>query len=79
MDQVSIKYTNIFKCKTLQNLPKFGFLVCKQTIWQPWSREIIASFAALSHPLPPPLPLELTAAKSSRRPFVISAFKQATS
>jgi hypothetical protein len=36
MDQVSIKYTNIFHCKTLQNLPKFGFLVCKQTIWQPW-------------------------------------------
>jgi hypothetical protein len=23
MDQVSIKYTNIFNCKTLQNLPKF--------------------------------------------------------
>jgi hypothetical protein len=36
MDQVSIKYTNIFYCKTLQNLPKFGFLVWKQTIWQPW-------------------------------------------
>jgi hypothetical protein len=27
MNQVSIKYTNIFHCKTLQNLPKFGFLV----------------------------------------------------
>jgi hypothetical protein len=27
MDQVSIKYTNIFHCKTRQNLPKFGFLV----------------------------------------------------
>jgi hypothetical protein len=36
MDQVSIKYTYIFHCKTLQNLPKFGFLVWKQTIWQPW-------------------------------------------
>jgi hypothetical protein len=35
MDQVAIKYTNIFQCKTLQNLPKFGFLVWKQTIWQP--------------------------------------------
>jgi hypothetical protein len=35
MDQVSIKYTNIFDCKTLKNLPKFGFLVWKQTIWQP--------------------------------------------
>jgi hypothetical protein len=38
MDQVSIKYTNIFLCKTLQNLPKFGFLVRKQTIWHPWSQ-----------------------------------------
>jgi hypothetical protein len=27
MDQVSIKYTIILHCKTLQNLPKFGFLV----------------------------------------------------
>jgi hypothetical protein len=27
MDQVSIKCTNIFHCKTLQNLPKLGFLV----------------------------------------------------
>jgi hypothetical protein len=36
MDQVSIKYTNIFQSKTLQNIPKFGFLVWKQTIWQPW-------------------------------------------
>jgi hypothetical protein len=35
MDQVSIKYTNIFHSKTLQNFPKFGFLVWKQTIWQP--------------------------------------------
>jgi hypothetical protein len=36
MDQVSIKYTNILHCKTLQQFPKFGFLVWKQTIWQPW-------------------------------------------
>jgi hypothetical protein len=36
MDQVSIKYTNDFQCKTLPNLPKFAFLVRKQTIWQPW-------------------------------------------
>jgi hypothetical protein len=27
MGLVSIKYTNIFHCKTLQNLPKFAFLV----------------------------------------------------
>jgi hypothetical protein len=38
MDQASIKYTNIFHCKTLQNLPKFGFLGWKQTIWQPGIR-----------------------------------------
>jgi hypothetical protein len=41
MDQVSIKYSNIFHCKTLQNLPKFGFLVLKQTIWQPCVRPIL--------------------------------------
>jgi hypothetical protein len=29
MDQVSIKYNNIFHCKTLQNLPKFGFFGLK--------------------------------------------------
>jgi hypothetical protein len=29
MDQVSIKYTNIFRCKALQNLPKFGFFGLK--------------------------------------------------
>jgi hypothetical protein len=27
IDQMPIKYTNIFNCKILQNLPKFGFLV----------------------------------------------------
>jgi hypothetical protein len=37
MDQVFVKYTNIFHCKTIQNLPTFGSLVWKQTIWQPWS------------------------------------------
>jgi hypothetical protein len=31
-----IKYTKIFRSKTFQNLPKLGFLVWKQTIWQPW-------------------------------------------
>jgi hypothetical protein len=25
IDQLAIKYTNIFHCKTLQNLPKMGF------------------------------------------------------
>jgi hypothetical protein len=27
IDQTAIKYTNIFNCKILQNLPKLGFLV----------------------------------------------------
>jgi hypothetical protein len=31
------KFTQIFHCKTFQNLPKLGFLVRKYTIWQPWS------------------------------------------
>jgi hypothetical protein len=34
--QMVIKYTNTFHSKYLQNLPKSGFLVSKQTIWQPW-------------------------------------------
>jgi hypothetical protein len=38
IDPMAIKYTNIFYCKTLQNLPKLGFLFSKYTIWQPWSR-----------------------------------------
>jgi hypothetical protein len=36
VDQMVIKYTKIFRSKTFQNLPKLGFLVWKQTIWQPW-------------------------------------------
>jgi hypothetical protein len=32
---VLIKYTKIFYYKAHQNLPKLGFLVWKQTIWQP--------------------------------------------
>jgi hypothetical protein len=35
IDQMAIKYTNIFHRKTLQNLPKFGFLVLKFTIGNP--------------------------------------------
>jgi hypothetical protein len=36
IDQMLIKYTNNFHCKTLQNLPKGGFLVSKYlNIWQP--------------------------------------------
>jgi hypothetical protein len=31
-----VKYTSIFHSKALHNLPKLGFLVWKQTIWQRW-------------------------------------------
>jgi hypothetical protein len=37
IDQLIIEYTNIFHFKTLQNLPKLGFLVSKYAIWQPRS------------------------------------------
>jgi hypothetical protein len=37
IDQMSIKYNNIFHCNSLQKIPKFGFLVCKYAIWQPCS------------------------------------------
>jgi hypothetical protein len=36
---MAIKYINIFQSKALQNLLKLGFLVWKQTIWQPWLEE----------------------------------------
>jgi hypothetical protein len=36
--QMAIKYTNIFHSKTLQNIPKLGFLLCKYTLWQPLSQ-----------------------------------------
>jgi hypothetical protein len=32
---MGIKYNNIIHSKALQNLPKFGILVWKYTIWQP--------------------------------------------
>jgi hypothetical protein len=32
IDQMTIKFTTIFHCKALQNLPKLGFLF--DTIWQ---------------------------------------------
>jgi hypothetical protein len=36
MYQMVTKYTNIFRCKTLQNLPKLVFLVWKYSIWHSW-------------------------------------------
>jgi hypothetical protein len=35
--KMTLKYTNIFHSKGLQTIPKFGFLVCNYTFWQPWS------------------------------------------
>jgi hypothetical protein len=40
MDQVSITYTNIFHCNTHKILTKFGFLVWKHTIWQPYATPV---------------------------------------
>jgi hypothetical protein len=45
IDQVSIKFTSIFHYKTLQNSPKFGFLVWKYTIWHPCSTERLENAA----------------------------------
>jgi hypothetical protein len=36
IDQKGIKYTIIFHFKTLQNIPKLGFLVLKYIVWQHW-------------------------------------------
>jgi hypothetical protein len=43
--QITIKYSNIFHSKVLQNVPKFGFLVRNyETIWQSsCSRHFVAS------------------------------------
>jgi hypothetical protein len=41
VDQMAIKYTNIFHRKPLQKkLPRLVFLVRKQTIWQPRSTDV---------------------------------------
>jgi hypothetical protein len=37
-DQMAMKCSSIFNCKTLQNLPRLGFLVLKYAIWQPCGR-----------------------------------------
>jgi hypothetical protein len=36
--QMTRIYNNIFHSKALHNIPALGFLVCKETIWQPWRR-----------------------------------------
>jgi hypothetical protein len=35
---MAIECTNFFHSKAFKNFPKFGFLVWKHTIWQPWLR-----------------------------------------
>jgi hypothetical protein len=37
-------HTNIFHFEAVQVVPKLGFLVCKYTIWQPWSWDLSARF-----------------------------------
>jgi hypothetical protein len=39
--QLATKYTNIFRCKTLWNLPNLGHLAWKYTIWQPWLARVM--------------------------------------
>jgi hypothetical protein len=51
--QMDIKYTKIFLCKILQNLPKFGFLVCKYTIWQPCAEKVQVIVALPGYDLMP--------------------------
>jgi hypothetical protein len=41
--QMVMKYTNIYHSKALQNVPKLGFLVRKQTIWQTWRQSLLLS------------------------------------
>jgi hypothetical protein len=45
--QIIIKYKNIFHSKVLQNLPKLGFLVWKQTVWQPCYKHMIGKRCTL--------------------------------
>jgi hypothetical protein len=60
--QMAIEYTNFFHSKDLQNLPNFGFLVRKYTIWQLCSR---ASRQEAGRPLL--LPQFWRVAKSSKK------------
>jgi hypothetical protein len=46
--EVVPKYINIIQSKALQNLPKLGFLVWKETIWQPCTQKI-PEIATINH------------------------------
>jgi hypothetical protein len=54
IDQMVIKYTKIFHCKTLLNFPKLGFSVWKQIIWQPCSECVCAFVSDVTSCLPVP-------------------------
>jgi hypothetical protein len=41
IEQMAIKCSNIFHCKTLRNLSKSGFSVLKYANWQPWLSSIV--------------------------------------
>jgi hypothetical protein len=41
IDQIVIKYCNIFHCKALHNLPTLGFWVWRYTLWQPCFRDYL--------------------------------------
>jgi hypothetical protein len=45
--QMAIIYINIFQSENLKILPKLGFLVRRQTIWQPWTSTYIFNRVAL--------------------------------
>jgi hypothetical protein len=44
VDQMAIKYTNIYHCKTLQNLPKLGFWFEKKPSGNPADERAIDRF-----------------------------------
>jgi hypothetical protein len=46
---MTTEYTNFFRSNALQNLPKFGFFVSKQTIWQPWYDLTLSSERSLNY------------------------------
>jgi hypothetical protein len=51
MDQVSIKYTIIFQCKTLQNLPEFGFFGLKTNHLATLPRTELSYICSFTHQL----------------------------
>jgi hypothetical protein len=65
------RYTNIFNSKALQNLPKLGFLVSKQTIWQPC---LLGPTLRPNQPHPDSRKTELTETEQKRNEFCSNRF-----